>query len=255
MGDKWSHRNLKKKEARAGAIKGLPVGMKFDPQQGKDLEKFFFGVAQKVKRVLVPGGFFISFMQPRLYHRMAVAIEDAGFEVRDQLVWEHSGGQGKAFTMKHFVNKMGISREEKDALIASMGNRKSPQLRPRFESILMAQKPREGTFVDNWRKWKTGLVCVDFPTGQQTSIFSYKKPNSRATVEHLTIKPTDLMEQLLRVFSTEGQTVLDPFLGSGSTAVAAVNTHRKFIGIEKDRGYFNTSRRRVTEARQRLEAQ
>lgn len=248
MDDEWSDSSLKKKQDRAVAIGGLPVGMKFDPKQGRRLETFFEKVSKECIRVLKPGGYFISFSQGRLYHRMASGSEDAGFEIRDMLIWEHSGGQGKAFTQNHFVKRMNIDQAEKDAIIENMAGRKTPQLRPKFEAMMLAQKPKEGTFVENWLKWQTGLVQVDFVT-QQTTIFTYKKPNKNKLFEHLTVKPLDLMERLIEIFSIEGQTVLDPFMGSGTTGVAALKLNRKFVGIEIEKKYYDISIKRLTDGK------
>ena len=138
MGDEWSADRLKDGKEKAGIVGGMRVGMKFDRMQGSRLQQFCLRLAEKLMLVLVPGAFLIAFAQPRLFPRMSVAFEDAGFEIRDQVIWEHEGGQGKAFTMDHFVRKMPIPQEKKDALIASMDGRKTPQLRPMFESILVA---------------------------------------------------------------------------------------------------------------------
>jgi len=234
LGEEWSDVEVKRKQAKAKVIGGLPVGMKFDPEQGKRLQKFYTKVSDQAMRVLKPGGFFISFSQGRLYHRMAMAAEDAGFEVRDLLIWEHQGGQGKAFKLDHFIEKMNLTHNEGEMLIASMNGRKTPQLRPKFEAILLAQKPRQGTFLQNWKKWEVGLIKTDF-SPQQTTIFDYKK--SRKSFDHLTPKPVDLMERLIEVFSLPGQTVLDPFMGSGTTGVAALKAKRKFVGCELEQGY------------------
>lgn len=64
---------------------------------------------------------------------------------------------------------------------------------------------------------------------------------------HQTEKPVELLEKLLAI-CTDGGTVLDPFMGSGSTGVACANTGRSFIGIELDTGYFETAKRRIEEA-------
>ena len=64
---------------------------------------------------------------------------------------------------------------------------------------------------------------------------------------HQTEKPVELLEKLLAICETGG-TVLDPFMGSGSTGVAAVNTGRNFVGMELDPGYFETAKRRIEEA-------
>ena len=66
--------------------------------------------------------------------------------------------------------------------------------------------------------------------------------------EHPTQKPVKLIEQIINKYSDEGMTIFDPFLGSGTTAVACINTGRYFIGIEKDEDYFNLSQKRVKEA-------
>ena len=65
---------------------------------------------------------------------------------------------------------------------------------------------------------------------------------------HPTQKPVDLLEYLISTYTNGGETVLDFTMGSGSTGVACVNTHRKFIGIELDEGYFNIAKKRIEEA-------
>lgn len=68
---------------------------------------------------------------------------------------------------------------------------------------------------------------------------------------HQTEKPVELLEKLLAICPDSG-TVLDPFMGSGSTGVACVNTGRNFIGMELDTGYFETATRRIQEAQEQL---
>ena len=65
---------------------------------------------------------------------------------------------------------------------------------------------------------------------------------------HPTQKPVALMEYLIKTYTNEGETVLDFTIGSGSTGVAAVNTGRKFIGIELDLNYFNIALERIEAA-------
>jgi site-specific DNA-methyltransferase (adenine-specific) len=244
MDNEWSDKELKKKQSKAGAIGGLPVGMKFDPEQGKRLEHFFERVSNNALRVLKPGGFMVAFSQGRLFHRLAIGAENAGFEIRDMLVWEHNGGQGKAFTQDHFVRKMKIPADEKERIIRKLQNRRTPQLRPKFEAVLLAQKPKQGTFVENWLEWRTGLIETQFDV-QQSTVFHYKKPHKAKLIDHMTVKPIDLMTRLIEVFSVKGQTVLDPFLGSGSTGVAALEAGRKFIGFEIEKRYFDMAAKRL----------
>lgn len=66
--------------------------------------------------------------------------------------------------------------------------------------------------------------------------------------EHPTQKPVALMEYLIRTYTHEGMTVLDNCMGSGTTGVAAVNTGREFIGIERDPDYFAIAQQRIADA-------
>jgi len=102
--------------------------MKYDRRQGQRLYDFMLHVSEEAFRILKPGGFFLSFSQGRLYHNMAESIEDAGFEIRDMLVWERAG-QAKAFTQDHFVRRMDIPDDEKERIISSLGGRKTPQVK------------------------------------------------------------------------------------------------------------------------------
>ena len=102
---------------------------------------------------------------------------------------------------------MDIPKKEQDKIIKSMNGRKTPQMRPQFEPIAVAQKPREGTFVDNWLKHRTGLIDLNVPRVRgrtPSTVLEIQSYNS-----HLTVK------QGIRIFSAPGQTV-DPFAGSGS---------------------------------------
>ena len=249
MGSNWNVSSLNKKVEKASVIGSLPVGMKFDPQQGKDLQIFMIKVSTEVYRILKPGGFYISFSQGRLYHRMAVAIEDCGFEIRDMLVWKREG-QAKAFSQDHFVKKMKITDDEKEKLIISLGGRKTPQLKGQSEPMVLAQKPKEGTFVNNWIEHSVGLIdtSVSLDGKFPGTVMEVEKPHGkeRQQSSHMTMKPVKLMEHLIKIFSCEDAIICDPFLGSGSTGIACINTNRKFIGIELDEGYFEEAKCRLS---------
>jgi site-specific DNA-methyltransferase (adenine-specific) len=73
--------------------------------------------------------------------------------------------------------------------------------------------------------------------------------NSRERVGHPTQKPVALLEYLIKTYTNEGDTVLDPTMGSGSTGVACKNLGRKFIGIEMDAGYFEIAKARISSSR------
>jgi len=69
---------------------------------------------------------------------------------------------------------------------------------------------------------------------------------------HPTQKPVALFEYLIKTYTSVGDTILDNCIGSGTTAVAAINTGRNFIGIEMDKGYCDIANKRIQEAREKL---
>ncbi len=247
MGDGWNNYHLWRR-VKGGVVGGIPAGMKFDRRQGSDLQAFLFPIAQELMRIIKPGGFFLCFSQPRLVHRTAVAIEDAGFEIRDTLGWQYQG-QAKAFSQDHFVRRMGLPPDEEAAVLQRLGGRKTPQLRPQMELVVLAQAPRDGTFVQNWLEHETGLIDVSDPLIEPGrfpgTLVPCPKPRDRHN--HMTTKPVDVCRHLIRIFSAPGALVLDPFAGSGTTGVAAIREGREFIGFEVDRPTAEAANRRVQE--------
>ena len=76
------------------------------------------------------------------------------------------------------------------------------------------------------------------------SVWECNKVNPNKML-HPTQKPEKLLEELIEKYSDSGATVLDCFMGSGSTGVACLNTNRRFIGIELDETYFNIAKERI----------
>ncbi len=252
MGDDWNDVGLKKKASRSGVVGGLPVGMKFDKEQGNKLQAFLEPVCVEFYRILKPGAFCVVFSQGRLYHRTAMALDVAGFEIRDLLGWKYEG-QAKAFSQDHFIKKnKNISLEEKEKLIRELQGLKTPQLKPQIEPMTLAQKPKEGTFVENWKKYKVGLVDVrvsldgKFPGTIMEVSKKIRKHETDEKIDHMTVKPVVLISHLIKLFTREGQTVLDPFVGSGSHGVASVQSNRNFIGFEIENKYYNIANKRLS---------
>jgi site-specific DNA-methyltransferase (adenine-specific) len=249
----WSNTKLQARAARAGVVGSMPVGMKFDPSQGRKFQQFMQPVCEQLYRILKPGGFAVIFSQARLYGRLAVAAEDAGFEIRDMLGWTYEG-QAKAFSQDHFVRRMRhLSAKERESILKQLDGRKTPQLKPCIEPMVLAQKPRIGTFVENWLENQTGLIDAKQTWGGKFpgNVIPCPKPNKEEKGEdcaHLTVKPVALLEHLIRLFTIPGQTVLDPFLGSGSTAIAAARADRDCIGIEIEREYCRIATARLANA-------
>ena len=74
-------------------------------------------------------------------------------------------------------------------------------------------------------------------------------------VKHPTVKPTLLMEYILKLTTNEGDLVLDPFMGSGTTGIACFTTGREFLGLEIDTGYFEIAKKRIENSVRQLEVE
>ena len=79
-----------------------------------------------------------------------------------------------------------------------------------------------------------------------TQVWKFKRDILTSNL-HPTQKPVALLEELIKTFTNEGDTVLDNCMGSGSTGVACVGTNRNFIGIELDKTYFDIAKNRIEE--------
>jgi len=180
-------------------LKGLPENsvdsIVTDPPYGLSFmgKKWDYDVPSKelwveAMRVLKPGGHLLSFAGSRTYHRMAVNIEDAGFEIRDQIMWVYGSGFPKSHNIGKAVDKLQGNEREKvgerkqransensnikmnasssDVEVVTKGN--SPYegwgtaLKPAHEPIVVARKPlSESTIAKNVLEWGTGGINID----------------------------------------------------------------------------------------------
>lgn len=85
-----------------------------------------------------------------------------------------------------------------------------------------------------------------------SSIIEISNADNYSDRHHPTQKPIALMEYLIKTYTCENETILDNTMGSGTTGVACVNTNRNFIGIEKEKEYFDIAEKRIKEAEQEI---
>ena len=246
--------------------------MKFDKEQGKRFYTWYLDISNEIFRVLKPGGFFFSFSSPRLYHRMASAVDDAGFEIRDTFIWLYTQNQVKAMSVNHFIEKMNIDKEAKEQIQTALNGWKTPQIKSCFEPIVMAQKPVDQTYLNNILKHEIGLFNTNVRIGDNMypanvftidninelidKVFLLPKPTKKEKGEyniHKTVKPLAICEYLIKlsVFS-KNAIVLDPFVGSGTTAVAAKKLGINYIGIDANEKYVKISEKRIRELEEKL---
>ena len=107
-------------------------------------------------QLLKPGGYLLSFGGSRTYHRMACAIEDAGFEIRDQIMWIYGTGFPKSLNIPKALDKIGAVEKAKE--MDGWGT----ALKPAHEPIVVARKPlSEKTVAENVLKHGTGGINID----------------------------------------------------------------------------------------------
>jgi site-specific DNA-methyltransferase (adenine-specific) len=150
-------------------------------------------------RVLKPGGHLLAFGGTRTWHRLAVAIEDAGFEVRDSIAWMYGSGFPKSLDVSKAIDK-GAGAERPDRVVSEYGgnavfsatkapiNKGTPvtaaaqqwqgwgtALKPAFEPVVVARKPLDGTVAENVLRHGTGSLNIDGSrigtgTGETTTV-------------------------------------------------------------------------------------
>ena len=105
-------------------------------------------VWQECLRVLKPGGHLLAFGGSRTYHRLAVAIEDAGFQIRDQIMWVYGSG---------FPKSLNVGKQDGCQDWQGWGT----ALKPAHEPIVMARKPLDGTVANNVLTYGVGGINID----------------------------------------------------------------------------------------------
>jgi len=337
-------------------------------------------VWKEALRILKPGGYALVACGTRTQHRMAVNLEDAGFEIRDIVAWVYGSGFPKSLNIsKSIENKITTGNASKNGFHKLKGKRRSGRigmydtveeqgfrkvnpdqlgafdleaqtdeakkyegwgtaLKPAMELFTLCRKPlSEKTVAENVIKWGTGGINIDgcrvgsdnittqggdkfkgegiynkyntckktehigrfpanlihdgsedvtkhFPntkskasmrgvglTGKTEKIYGKGNPDfntlrghndsgsasrffycakaSKAergeSNNHPTVKPIALMEYLCKLITPIDGIALDPFMGSGTTAIACININRKYIGFEIDKGYYDIIMKRI----------
>lgn len=114
----------------------------------------------------------------------------------------------------------------------------NPQMRTGFK----AYQCKQGNTKSSNYGAQTGATTVSNGERYPLTVIEFQRDNGKV---HPTQKPVALMEYLIKTYTNEGETVLDNCMGSGTTGVACVNTKRKFVGMEKDEGYFAVAKNRI----------
>jgi DNA modification methylase len=234
-------------------------------------------------RLLVPGAYLLAFAAARTVGLTTIALQLAGFDVRDLLHWVYAPGRPSRDQGK-------LAAEYDDLLLAEQVAGMRSTFRPGHEPIVVARKPfddTDTTVLENYLDFGVGLLdhrtitetddaiatnvwvvhdlecdvetcrCAAMDSGASshaTHIYPSReltdgslnipkpgkaeRPVAEDGTKHLTVKPLALMQKLIEAVSGPGQLVLDPFLGSGTTAEAALLTGRRAVGCEVNEEFF-----------------
>lgn len=206
-----------------------------DRERTKQFQEWCSTWLGEVYRVLKPCSPLLILCGRQNQHRFTCAAEDVGFVFKDVITWNKGKAPFRAQKVSNVYEQRCLPKDYK-------GDWRLGNLAPHCEPIVYLFKPyKVGTTVtDQFIENKLGCFNADILMNNIIDVSSLRK-----NFNHPTEKPVELMEKLIELVTIEKATVLDMFMGSGSTGVACLNTNRGFIGIESNNNYFNIAKERI----------
>jgi site-specific DNA-methyltransferase (adenine-specific) len=238
------------------------------------------------RRILKNDSSIVIFGRGESFHRWNYKlINEIGFKFKEEIIWNKGFGSsphlnvyrvhetisiltsGKAKINKTLVPYCESKQENLSSIITDIRRIKSSlnntnkleELISYIEGIAEKRNSYEG--YKQKHSYKHELTTIKNLHDRERSIntlnsivFGMKEKSiisinpEHYKYEHPTQKPTALIKRLINLSTQTGQTVIDPFMGSGTTGVACVQTNRSFIGVEIDPGYFAIAQKRIAEA-------
>lgn len=197
---------------------------------------------EQYERVIKPNGAILLFAQGMFTAKLMASNEKLW---RYNLIWE-KGNRSTGFLN---ANRMPLRNHEDLCVFYKQLPTYNPQMwkgrpnhtrsatrRPVMNNRCYGVMDQTPTIITEWK----------YPI----SIIDFEKEHGRQY--HSTQKPVALIEYLIKTYTNEGETVLDNCMGSGTTAIAAIKTNRRFIGFELDTDFFEIANKRIEDFRQRM---
>ena len=226
--------------------RGKPINgwAQSDRNIGLEYQQWCENWASKVYPKMKSGSFLFVFGARRTIHRVINAFEESGFLLKDTLAWKKPSAHHRAQRLSIVLERRGLKDEAEKWQGWRLGN-----LAPIWEPVAWFMKPYKigGTITDNILENEVGAMNIDgcrLNGASPTNLleFGFAKDEKRI---HEAQKPLGLIEYLIKLTTKENQLILDPFMGSGTTAVAAKRLRRNFIGFEVNPEYHGNSLKRL----------
>ncbi len=266
IGHKWNPEEIKRRTDRVAdsktLVKHIPYGSglaggvrnerwyKKNADNIKEYRKWTLNWGKEVFRVLKPGAYILVFNSSRTIAHVQVALEEAGFYARDIIVWKKNSGIPKGLNFSKKLEKEGISGSEKwDGWHSCLRNE--------WEAIVLLQKPLIDNYLTTVKNYDIGLMHAKNSDGgfQSNILENFKRDRKENFNIHCTVKPISLIKKLIDLIvpKDKNKIVLDPFIGSGTTAIAALDNNIKYLGFEVDEEYCSIAKKRIDNYKKELE--
>jgi len=166
---------------------------------------------------------------------ISILQDDLGMLLRGEIIWQKARGAGGSCAWGSFRSPQ------------------NPVLRDVTERVIIASKGRFDRALKRPEREQRGLpheATIETDDFLEATIDVWEMPTASATrVGHPAPFPVDLPRRLIELYTFREDLVLDPFIGSGTTAVAAVQTGRRYVGFDTEAAYIELAERRIVEAR------
>ncbi len=195
----------------------------------KALRDFSFRLASLLKCVLVPGGHVFIATNPLISHFIYESFMKSGFEKRAEII-------RTVYTLRGGDRPKNAHDEFSDVSVMPKSC---------WEPWGLFRKPCEGRVQDNLRKWKTGGLrrISESEPFKDLILSSPARRREREIAPHPSLKPQNFLRQIVRAALPLGEgTILDPFMGSGSTIAAATACELRSVGLEVREEYFTMAK-------------
>jgi site-specific DNA-methyltransferase (adenine-specific) len=230
----------------AGKQYELEVGKGDIPASYVEFLTMLRDVFAECVRVLEPGGRIavnVANLGRRPYRSLAgdvtrILQDDLGLLLRGEIVWKKAKGASGSTAFGSYLSAS------------------NPVLRDVTERVVVASKGRFDRAISRKKREQRGLPFENTITKEEFFAATLDvweiRPESARRIGHPAPFPVELPERLIALYTYVDDVVLDPFLGSGSTAVAAVRSERHYVGYDTDPDYVNLAEARIAEERARV---